>query len=497
MYERIRAGQEQFLAELRPVAVMFVRFGGIDYDTDPEAGSKLNRFLQRVQQAVAHYDGSLLQLTIGDKGSYIYCSFGAPLAHEDDAVRACRAALAMHAAAAELQVVDEVRIGMTLGRVWAGAYGGTTRRTYGVLGDDVNLAARLMQAAPSGGSLASARLRRLAGEIFAWSEPTAIRVKGKSEPITVSVLERVRERTPLHFQTLFSGLPLVGRANELRLIGEHIDHTLTGVGGVVAITAEAGLGKSRLVREALRMALDRRAMVFAGECQSYSVNDSYFVWEQIWEDFFGLDRTQPAEMQVQALERELLALEPLLLPRLPLLGRLVNLAIPDNDLTSSLSAELRKTSLEALLVSCVRAYARLNGPLMLVIEDAHWIDPLSHDLLESVARAISDVPVLLMLAFRPQDQQTAAPRIAGLPNTTVLTLDELSAAEAANLVELKQVHLNMDRTLPEDAVTWVVERTQGIRSISKNCSTTCTTAIFCRRAPMTSNAWICRPAWQA
>ena len=83
----------EFLTELRPVVALFLRFGGIDYDTDPDAGSKLDTFIRRVQQIVARYDGTLLQLTIGDKGSYLYAAFGAPTAHEDDARRAALCAL--------------------------------------------------------------------------------------------------------------------------------------------------------------------------------------------------------------------------------------------------------------------------------------------------------------------------------------------------------------------------------------------------------------------
>ena len=93
-YERVISGQDKFQAELRPAVALFLRFGGIDYDRDEEAGEKLDAYVRWVQGTIAHYDGSLLQLTIGDKGSYLYIAFGAPVAHEDDAARAILAALA-------------------------------------------------------------------------------------------------------------------------------------------------------------------------------------------------------------------------------------------------------------------------------------------------------------------------------------------------------------------------------------------------------------------
>ena len=149
------AGIDAFPIELRPVTALFLRFTGIDYDHDPDAGEKLNRLLRHVQQNVARYEGNVLQLTIGDKGSYLYAAFGAPYAHEDDAVRALSAALDIRDQTTPLDLITPIQIGISRGVMRTGAYGGTTRRTYGVLGDEVNLAARLMQRAESGTILIS------------------------------------------------------------------------------------------------------------------------------------------------------------------------------------------------------------------------------------------------------------------------------------------------------------------------------------------------------
>ena len=93
VYERLRDGRGDLLAELRPAVSLFLRFGGIDYDADPAAGAKLDRYVRWLHGVVARYEGTLLQVTIGDKGSYVYVAFGAPVAHEDDAARAASAAL--------------------------------------------------------------------------------------------------------------------------------------------------------------------------------------------------------------------------------------------------------------------------------------------------------------------------------------------------------------------------------------------------------------------
>lgn len=155
VYRLLRAGQGQFLAELRPASALFLRFTGIDYDQDTDAPKKLDTFIRQVQRILARFDGSLLQLTIGDKGSYLYASFGAPIAHEDDVDRAVSAALELQALPGVLEFLSPLQIGITYGRMRVGAYGGTARRTYGVLGDAVNLSARLMQAAQPGQTLAN------------------------------------------------------------------------------------------------------------------------------------------------------------------------------------------------------------------------------------------------------------------------------------------------------------------------------------------------------
>ena len=128
----------------------------------------------------------------------------------------------------------------------------------------------------------------------------------------------------------------------------------------------------------------------------------------IWRGIFGIEATWSPARQIDALARRLQAIDPDLALRLPLLGTLLNIDIPDNELTQSLDAKLRKTSLEALLVDCLRAEAR-KAPLLLVLEACQWLDPLSVDLVVTVANAIAELPVLLVLAMRP-DEHTHARR---------------------------------------------------------------------------------------
>ena len=177
VYERMRTGRGEFLSELRPAVPMFIRFGGIDYDEDEDAPERLDEFIRRAQWLIDGHGGNVLQLTIGDKGAYLYAVFGSPLAHEDDTARACAAALDVLALEGETAAVG-LQIGLAKGRVRSGTYGHRQRRTFCCLGDPVNLSARLMSAAPPGEAYVTPEVAKGAAARFDFEELPAMAVKG-------------------------------------------------------------------------------------------------------------------------------------------------------------------------------------------------------------------------------------------------------------------------------------------------------------------------------
>jgi len=461
IYDRLKSGMGEFLTELRPTVALFVRFSGIDYDDDPDAQTKLSKYIEAVQRILAQYDSYLFQLIIGDKGSNLYASFGAPHAHEDDAVRAISAALDLRDL--QMDFIRDVQIGVSQGLTRTGACGGIYRRTYSAIGDAVNMAARLMQNAPSGQALVNQNVRKATAEVFTWEELPPLRVKGKSEPVTVFRLIATQERQGIHLHEPKYALPMVGRAAELAVIEQKLDLALRGRGQIVGITAEAGMGKSRLMAEVIRLARGRNVIGYGGECQSYGTTISYLVWQDIWRGFFELNPTWSMAEQIEALEQQLTEIDSVLLPRLPLLGAVFNLPIMDNELTASFDAKLRKESLESLLVDCVRKRAR-SMPLLFVLEDCHWLDPLSHDLLEIIGRAIADLPVLIAIAYRPpQMGRLLAPRVNRLFHFTEIPLTDLLAEEIEQLVSFKlgQVYAGEQAKPPQALIEKISQRADG------------------------------------
>ena len=458
VYERLRTGRGEFLAELRPAIPFFVRFTGIEYDADDAAVEKLDNFVRRAQRVLTEYGGNLLQLTLGDKGAYLYAVFGSPHAHEDDAARACAAALRLLDLERET-AARELQVGITQGRLRSGTYGHDRRRTFVCLGDAVNLAARLMSKAEPGEIYVEGAIERSAGDAFTWRSLPPMTVKGKADAVTVFALTGASERRGRR-QTRYA-LPIVGRRKELDALGAALARSLDGVGNVVGISAEAGVGKSRLLAEFVRGVRSQGVFAVYGECQSFGSATSYLVWREIWRRLLRVDDELAEPEQVRALEAELANIDPALIPRLPLLGAVLNLQITDNALTAAFDAELRKTSLESLLADCLRARAE-EEPLVLVLEDCHWIDPLSRDLLEVVARAARSLPVLVVLAYRPAAEPGGGLGLAATGGLSELTLDELEPAEAELLIRSKVEQLAGASTeAPAALVELVTARSQG------------------------------------
>ena len=163
-----------------------MRFSGIDYDGDLAAGAKLRAYIHWAQSVLSKYDGSLVNITFGDKGSYLFAAFGASAPDERDATNAVHAAMALNKLPLALNYMRPAQIGVSCGIMQTGSCGGHLRRAYTVLGDDVNLAARLMENAPPGVVLVSRGVQSLTGSSFDWDVLPPIRVKGKRQAVAIA-----------------------------------------------------------------------------------------------------------------------------------------------------------------------------------------------------------------------------------------------------------------------------------------------------------------------
>ena len=430
------------LPELRPTVSLFIRFDGIDYD-DEDAAGRLDHVVLCIQAQVEAQGGVVLQLAIDDKGSHAYACFGAPVAHEDDALRAVRAAHELMRALGELKFLAPVRMGLSAGTARAGAYGGRTRATYGVLGDDVGLAAQLMALAGPGETLLSEALRRPAATQFLLRALQPLHVEGHAEPVSVHTLVGPRSLgTTRRAQARRHGLAMVGRQRELALIERKLVLAAQGQSQVIGIAGDAGIGKSRLVVEVVPFAQRHEFTACLGQCEAAGQGTPYLAWRSIWRALLGV----PTDVghsdnddagNVASLRERLRILAPQHSESLPTLAPLLGIAIEDNEFTRSLAPQDRANALSGLLEECLTSAAAAR-PLLLVLEDVHWMDPVSLRLLEDLARVGANLPLAFVITYRPPlDSGHTQARVEKLPGFTRIAMEMLKPDEVVQMVENK------------------------------------------------------------
>ncbi|HTH12777.1 MAG TPA: adenylate/guanylate cyclase domain-containing protein, partial [Spirochaetia bacterium] len=275
VFDRIGAGQNSFLADLRIAVVFFLGMESPDFDRHPSAVGTFQKLIAFLQKTLAGYEGNLLQVIVGDKGTYLYGAFGAPVAHENEAGLALHALLAIRDQASQAGL-RKFRIGVSQGQIYAGAYGGVTRKTYGVLGNEVNIAARIMQAAPENGILVSPAVYRSSSHQFRFEAVGSKTLKGLAFPMELQKLKEALPKGEVQAPRDRTRWPLVGRDAEMARVEAHLDRLTQGQGGVLLVEGEAGIGKSRFIDEVEYRCRVKGATVFRSGADYIESNTPYF-----------------------------------------------------------------------------------------------------------------------------------------------------------------------------------------------------------------------------
>jgi predicted ATPase/class 3 adenylate cyclase len=454
--ERLRSGRRELVNEHRKVTVAFVGLPELAAD-DPGSVAALQAFLAAAVQVIDRYGGHLRQVATGDTGSLLVTFFGAPVSHENDEERAVRCSLEL------LQLPGgPFRAGLTTGSVYCGEVGSDTRREYAVIGDSVNLAARLMQAAKPGQLLIDRPTHDRVHSTTVQDRLEPITVKGKAGRIDIWMVRTVHDRPRAGPAEPAIPEPLVGRDGEAARIRALVMGAFAGHGQVVYLTGEAGIGKSRLGAEVIRMAEGLEFAVYAGACRSHGTTTSYLVWRSIWHDLLELDASLSIAEQELQLAGRIAQRDGGSGQRAPLLGPVVNLPMPDTELTAPLDPQTRDELLRSLLLDCLRDRAAA-APLLLVLDDCHWIDPASHALLEFLGRNIADQPALiLVIARRAVGDSSPLATLSQFPHFTELRLGELTRADAERLVDLRlHQRYGADVVVAPDVAHRIADRGEG------------------------------------
>ncbi|MGD9028715.1 MAG: adenylate/guanylate cyclase domain-containing protein, partial [Anaerolineae bacterium] len=444
---RLDAGHSGWLAELRPVTVLFIKLDLV-HDEKPQALERLHRATRALQNTLDHFGGTISGFGVDDKGTIMLAAFGLHgSTYVDNAVRAVRAALQIRSALRELGL--DSAIGLATGRVFCGCVGSAGRREYTMIGDIVNLAARLMQFAGDG-PLCTAETFEAARHHLPFQTLPRFVLKGKPHPVPVyrPLSATLDAATPA---------PVVGREEAAATLRHHLDALAQGESGVVFVQGEAGIGKSRLVADLLQLASNRDVNALVGEGDAIEAAMPYHAWRPVFSRFFGLDGLVSVAAQRRRVQKHLDS-APQHARRGPLLNAVLPLDIPENAFTRELTVreEVRADNTNELLVSLLQQEA-VRAPLLLVMEDAHWMDSASWTLAHLAARRVQ--PLLMVVVTRRLDDgvTAAGSQLAVAPGTEQLELEPLALEQTR---ELLRVLLGVSR-LQEDLVRDLYRRAEG------------------------------------
>jgi class 3 adenylate cyclase len=458
--EKILTSKGALEGERKQVTVLFADLKGsmeLLADRDPEEARKLlDPVLERMMEAVHHYEGTVNQVM----GDGIMALFGAPLAHEDHAVRACYAALRMQRRvnlyADELQQQGgtpvQIRVGLNSGEVVVRAIGSDLRMDYTAVGQTTHLAARMEQMAKPGSVLVTGDTLKLAEGYVQVRPLGAVPVKGLDTPTRVYELTgSVPARSRLQASAARGLTRFVGRDSELQQLAQALERAAAGHGQAVAVVGEAGVGKSRLVWEFTRSHRTHGWLVLESGSVSYGKATPYLPVIELLKAYCRIqERDDPREIRERVAGKLLMldrALEPLLTPLLALL----DVPVDDAAWDALDPPQRRQRTLDAVKRLLLRESQ--VQPVLVVFEDLHWIDSETQALLDGLVESLPTARLLLLVNYRPDYQHAWGGKTYYLQ----LRIDPLPPQSAE---ELLNALLGDDRTLAP-LTQMLIARTEG------------------------------------
>ncbi len=439
--------------EHRKIAVVFLHFGGMPYDKRPaKAAAQMEKLYAIVKELLAKYGGWLNAFDVYKDSERILAVFGFPTAFEDEERRA---------AFFTYEVINhpdlkntKMRAGINSGSIFAAPAGSEARREYATLGDAVNLAARLGAKAGERSIVVSESIYYKTAAVFEYQALGEQEFKGKKRKIrTYQIIKRKRSERQAMTRWLSESGKLIGRAKEVARIARLIDDAKKAKGRILAIHGDPGIGKSRLVHEFITLARKADFHILKGDCISYGSAFSYHPWVSILNDFCGLLPEDSIKIRMEKIRRRTAAVDRKLIEWLPVIGEIIGVPFPETALTKFLDAKIKKQRVFDIILDFVKHLAR-SRPTAVIIEDVHWSDAASLELINYVGRNIGQHSVLLNLVYRSIKKKE---EFLEKEYTTEIALKELSRE---NSLELFQNLLDV-KEIPRNFRDLVVEKSQG------------------------------------
>ena len=451
--DKILNNRSAIEGERKLVTVLFAdvaNYTSIAEKLDPEEiHGIMDGCFKILMDEIHRFEGTINQFT----GDGVMALFGAPITHEDHAVRALHAALGIQAALKKYGkeitrkwgLPFEMRLGLNTGLVVVGRIGDNLRMDYTASGDSTNLAARLQQMAPAKSVYVGEATYRLAKKAFKWHAKGRLDVKGKAAPMLVYELTG-RQPARSRFEILAQrGLtPFVGRQIELSVLKRQFEKTKQEQGQAVEIVGEAGVGKSRILHE-FRQSLEPEVVYLEGQCLPYGGASAYQPLIDVLRQFWSLPEKITDQVQ-ESIAEKLCGLK----DYLPCFEDLLSLPTSDPNYIQ-LSTQMRRERTFEALTKLFQKIAE-DKQLILAIEDLHWIDQTSKEFISSFMDTIGKHQIFMILLSRPEFQ----PPWTGHSSHTALTLPLLPESEDRRLVQAM-----FDAPVAPELEKLIIDHTEG------------------------------------
>ena len=409
LVDKILTTRSSIEGERKLVTVLFTdvaNFTSISEKLDPEEVHQIMDGCFRILMDEIHkYEGTINQFT----GDGVMALFGAPVAHEDHAQRACHAALSIQKALAaygekvkrEYGFDFRMRMGLNSGHVVVGSIGDDLRMDFTAVGDTTNLASRMQTAAKPGTILLSGHTHKLARDFFIFESLGKVQVKGKEEPQDAFELIRASAvKTRIEAAAIAGLTKFVGRGREMEALRGALEKVRSGSGQVVGIVGEAGVGKSRITLEMRKMFPKEEYSYLEGQCIHYGSSMAYLPILDILRSYFAIKEGEREFLIKKKIKEKIFHLDEKLKSVLPPVEELLSLKVDDEPYLKLEPKQKREKAFEAVRDLLIRESQ--NKPLVLVFEDLHWIDKTSEEFLDYFIGWLANTPILLILLYRPE-----------------------------------------------------------------------------------------------
>jgi class 3 adenylate cyclase/tetratricopeptide (TPR) repeat protein len=436
--DKILTTRSSIEGERKLVTVLFLdvaNFISMSEKLDPEDVHQIMDGCFRILMDEIHkYEGTINQFT----GDGVMALFGAPVAHEDHAQRACYAALSIQNGLIdygeklkkERGIDFKMRIGLNSGPVVVGSIGDDLRMDYTAIGDTINLASRMETTAKPGTILLSGHTYKLARDYFKFESLGKVQVKGKEEPQEAyELLGTSGVKTRIEAAAVAGLTKFVGRRREMEALQEALERTQSGSGQVVGIIGEAGVGKSRLVLEMRKLFPKEEYGYLEGRCLHYGGSMAYLPLLDILRSYFEIKEGEQEFIIKKKMREKIFELDEKLKAVFPPFQELLSLKIDDEDYLKLEPKHKREKIFEAMRDLFIRESQ--NKPLVLIFEDLHWIDKTSEEFLDYFIGWLANTQILLILLYRPEYTH----RWANRSYYSNLRVDQLSLLISAELIQ--------------------------------------------------------------